>query len=146
MNFKGSLDINKPVEEVTRYFIDPQYLGEYQEGFVKKELVSGEAQQNGAVSMMYYAHQGREMELQETITANNLPKSFEAFYHHKHMDNTMKCTFEPLSPNSTRYTYDVEYTRIDWIMPRLMAILFPGMYRKQGKKWMDNFKRFVEAQ
>jgi hypothetical protein len=28
----------------------------------------------------------------------------------------------------------------------LMAILFPGIYRKQGEKWMKQFKEFVEKQ
>ena len=62
------------------------------------------------------------------------------------MDNTMKCTFAPLEENKTRYEYEFHYTRINWLMPKLMAILFPGMYRKQGEKWMRQFKEFVESQ
>lgn len=93
---------------------------------------------------MYYDDGKRKMELTETITSNNLPDSFEAFYHHKHMDNTMKCNFTALDENSTRYDYEFEYTRIDWVMPKLMAVLFPGMYRKHGDKWMQQFKEFVE--
>lgn len=30
------------------------------------------------------------------------------------------------------------------IMPKLMAKLFPGMFKKQSQKWMDQFKEFVE--
>ncbi|MEM6359738.1 MAG: hypothetical protein AAF731_06580 [Bacteroidota bacterium] len=95
---------------------------------------------------MYYAHGGRNMILTETIVSNELPHSFEAFYHHKHMDNSMKCTFAEIVPNKTQYKYEFEYTRINWFMPRLVAILFPGMYRKQGEKWMNQFKEFVEKQ
>ena len=108
--------------------------------------MSGEAGQEGAVSHMFYNHGKREMLLKETITANQLPNSFEAFYHHKHMDNTMKCTFTALDENNTKYEAEFEYTRISWIMPKLISILFPGMYRKQGQKWLDNFKAFVESQ
>ena len=86
------------------------------------------------------------MVLTETITSNQLPDSFEATYHHKHMDNTMKCTFKALGDNKTRFEYEYEYTRINWIMPKLLAILFPGMYRKQGEKWMQQFKESVEKQ
>lgn len=86
------------------------------------------------------------MELTETITSNRLPNSFESSYHHKHMDNTMKCNFIALSDNETRYEYEYEYTRINWVMPKLIAILFPGMYRKQGEKWLNNFKVFAEKQ
>ena len=131
---------------VAKYFANPQYLSEYQEGFLRKELVSGEAGQPGAVSKMYYQMGKGEMELTETITSNNLPHSFEGHYHHKHMDNTMKCTFTALSADQTRYESDIEYTRINWIMPKLMAILFPGAYRKPAERWMRNFKEFVERQ
>jgi len=146
MKFSGSVEIAKPRNEVIKYFSNPQYLGEYQDGFVKKELISGTANEVGTVSKMYYAYGKREMELTETIRANHLPDSFEAFYHHKHMDNTMKCSFIALENNKTRYEYEFEYTRMNWVMPRLMAILFPGMYRKQGEKWMKQFKEFVEKQ
>lgn len=144
MKFSGSIDINQSQEKVAKFFADPTYLKEYQEGFEKKELLEGEAGKDGAVSKMYYKNGNHEMVLTETIIKNELPHSFEAFYHHKHMDNTMKCTFTQLEDGSTRYETDVEYTRIDWVMPRLIAILFPGMYKKPAQRWMENFKNFVE--
>lgn len=146
MKHTGSIDIKRPIQQVAVLFADPKNLGEYQDGFVKKELQSGEAGQEGSVSKMYYKYGSRDMILTETIMVNQLPHSFEAFYHHKHMDNTMKCEFVSLDENTTRYKYTFEYTRIDWFMPKLMAILFPGMYRKQGEKWMRQFKEFVEKQ
>ncbi len=146
MKFNGSVDIAKPREEVVKYFIDPQYLGNYQDGFVRKDHVSGEVSQTGAVAKMYYEYGKRKLELTETILNNNLPESFDAEYHHIHMDNFMRCKFVPIDENNTRYEYEFEYTRINWFMPRLMAILFPSMYRKQGEKWMKQFKEFVEKQ
>ena len=146
MKFEGSIEINKPREAVVRYFADPAYLHEYQDGFVKKELVNGEMGKDGAVSKMYYRSNKREMELIETITSNKLPDSFKAFYHHKHMDNTMQVRFIAEDENTTRYEYTFEYVRIRWIMPKLMFFLFPGMFRKQGEKWVRQFKEFVEKQ
>lgn len=146
MKFKGAVEIDKPRDEVVQYFADPQYLGEYQDGFVRKDLESGVAGEDGAISKMYYSDGKRDMELTETIVANRLPETFEGHYHHIHMDNYMRCTFIALDDQRTRYEYEFEYTRINWIMPRLMAILFPSMYRKQGEKWMQQFKEFVERQ
>ena len=146
MKFNGSLDINKPRNEVARLFADPKNLGEYQDGFMRKELIRGTEGEDGAVSKMYYKYGKRDMELIETITANRLPDSFESSYHHKHMDNTMSCTFVALGDNQTRYEYEFEYTRISWILPKLIAMLFPRTYRKQGDKWMKQFRDFVEAQ
>jgi hypothetical protein len=146
MKFQGSKIINKPREIVAKYFSDPQYLGEYQDGFIKKELLEGKQGGTGSISKMYYKYGNMDMILTETVVINNLPDYFEGFYHHKHMDNTMKCTFTAIDENTTIYEYEFEYTRMNWIMPRLMAILFPGMYRKQGEKWMQQFKEFVEKQ
>lgn len=146
VKFKDFKDINRPQAKVAELFADPAYLNEYQDGFVKKVLVSGTAGQAGAISKMYYQQGKQEMELTETIITNQLPDFFEAHYHHKHMDNTMKCTFIKLNEQQTRYEYEYEYTRMSWIMPRLIAILFPSVYRKQVEKWMINFKTFVEQQ
>lgn len=146
MKFQGFVDIQQPREKVVALFADPIYLKEYQDGFIKKELISGDEGQDGAISKMYYKMGKREMELTETITANQLPDSFEAHYHHIHMDNTMNCRFTSISDTETRYEYEFEYTRINWVMPKLMAILFPGMYRKQGEKWMQQFKDFADKQ
>ena len=146
MKFKGSININKSRNTVIELFADPINLKEYQDGFQRKELVSGKEGEDGAVSKMYYKYGKRDIELTETITANRLPDTFEAHYHHINMDNTMTCKFIALNDNKTRYEYKFEYTRINWIMPKLMAILFPGMYRKQGEKWMRQFKEFVEKQ
>lgn len=146
MKFKGSIDINQPLQKVAELFADPQHLHEYQEGFVSKELLSGTAGEDGAVSRMHYKYNNRDMELIETITANRLPHTFEASYHHKHMDNTMKCSFIALNDNQTRYETEVEYTEFRGFMPKMMAYLFPSVYRKHGEKWMKNFKVFVEKQ
>ena len=146
MKFTGFVDIERPRDVVVSYFINPKYLGEYQDGFIKKELISGDTGEAGAVSMLYYGDDKRKMELRETIITNDLPNVFIAQYHHKHMDNSMKCEFQPLDDDRTRYKYEFEYTRINWIMPKLMAILFPSVYRKQGEKWMRQFKGFVEKQ
>lgn len=146
MKHKGFIDINQPIEKVAELFADPKNLKEFQDGFEKKVHISGDKGQTGAVAKMYYKHGKREMELTETITKNELPHTFEARYHHKHMDNTMKCNFTALSDTQTRYAYEFEYTRINWFMPKLIAILFPSMYKKPAEKWLRQFKTFVEKQ
>ncbi|MEM7104946.1 MAG: SRPBCC family protein [Bacteroidota bacterium] len=146
MKYSGQIDIDKPLEIVTSFFADSKNLKKWQDGFQKKELLSGKELEDGTVSKMYYQYGDKDMTLIETIISNQLPNSFEATYQHKHMDNTMKCTFTAIGKNKTRYAYEYEYTRMSWIMPRLMAILFPGMYRKQGEKWMQQLKTSVENQ
>ena len=146
MKIQGSIEINAPRNKVIEYFSNPEYLKEYQDGFVSKELISGNFGQNGAVSKMLYQTGKRKMTLVETIINNDFPESFDAHYHHKFMDNTMKCYFQELDSSTTKYSYEVEYTRINWFLPKLMALLFPSIYRKQIEKWVRQFKHFVENQ
>jgi len=86
------------------------------------------------------------MELTETVTANNLPDSFDAFFEHKHMDNTLKVSFKEIEPGKTEFTYEGEYVKVRGLMPKLMMILFPSMFKEPAQKWYTNFKAFVEKQ
>lgn len=146
MRFTGSIDIDRPRDVVAALFADPANLVHVQEGFVRKDHVSGTPGQPGAVARLHYRFGGRDMELTERITSNRLPESFEAVYEHPHMDNTLRATFTDLGGGRTRYATEVEYTRIAWVVPRLLAALFPGMFRSRGEKWMRAFKEFAERQ
>ena len=70
MKHQGSIEINQSVDKVAQYFADPAYLKEYQDGFLRKEQLSGTPGQAGAVAKMYYQMGKGEMELTETITKN----------------------------------------------------------------------------
>ena len=146
MKFTTEVIINKPIELVAKYFADPQYLESYQDGFLRKVHVSGEVGQEKAVSMLYYKQGKGEMELEETILIQKLPEQFKGHYHHKHMDNTMEVRFTAIDKNTTRYESDINYTAFRGIMPKMLSIFGKSMLRKQGQKWLDNFKIFVEAQ
>ena len=141
----GSIIVNKSIDIVSEMFLDPSNLGQYQDGFISKETVEGVDGEEGCISTLKYKYGNRDMIMTETVVSNNLPEYYEAFYHHEHMDNIMRCYFTAEDDSSTKYVYEYEYTRINWVIPKLMSILFPGMYRKQGQKWIDQFKEFVEG-
>ncbi len=144
MQFTCSVTINAPKEKVAAYFSNPEYLKEYQEGFLRKELISGEQGQVNSISKLYYKQGKREMELTETIQANKLPDVFMAQYHHKFTDNTMKSTFTTLSENQTRYDAEIHYTAFRGFIVKVMLYIAPGFFKKQVAKWLHNFKKFVE--
>ncbi len=87
--FVGSKVINKPIDIVVKLFMDSSNLNEYQDRFQKKVLVTGEDGEEGCESTLYYKYGKRDMILTEKVIKNNLLESFEAFYHHKHMDNRL---------------------------------------------------------
>ena len=146
MKFICTVIIEKPINQVAKIFINPDNLKEYQDGFLRKELVSGTPAQVGAVAKMFYLQGKREMEITETVTSNNLPHEFSGFYHHIHMDNTMTSRFTALGENSTQYDAEIEYTVLRGFMVKAMAFLFPSMFKKQVQKWLDQFKVFAEKQ
>ena len=146
MKFTCSVTINKSREQVVEFFSNPDYLGEYQDGFIRKDHISGEQGQTGAISKMHYKMGKGEMELIETITDNSLPDYFAGQYHHKHTDNTMLCTFKELDSNSTQCNWEIEYTAFRGFVINVMKTLFPSMFKKQVQKWLQNFKTFVEKQ
>lgn len=133
------------MEKVAVLFANPENLKHYQEGFLRKELISGVSGESGAVSHMFYQWGKRKLELEETVISNDLPHEFFASYHHEHMDNTMKSCFVALSDHSSRYLAEIEYTAFRGFMPKLIAKVFPSVYKRQVQKWLNNFKTFAEA-
>ena len=95
------------------------------------------------MSKLYYAMGKGEMELTETVTANRLPDSFAAEYHHKNMDNTLVCRFTALDGDRTRYEAEGEYTAFRGVVPKLVATFMPGMFKKPALKWAIKARRPV---
>ena len=86
------------------------------------------------------------MELIATIVENELPDSLTAVYQHEHMTNTLTTRFEAIEPGATRYVAEVEYTMFNGFLPRLMAAMFPGMFRRQNQDWLEHFRDFAERE
>ncbi len=146
MKFTCSVIINKPKAMVAKLFANPKFLGEYQDGFIRKDLISGDVNKEKTVSKMYYKMGKGEMELTETILKNDLPNSFSAFYFHKHTENTMTSIFSAIDDTTTKYAAEVNYTAFKGFIVKVMKLLFPSMFKKQVQKWLNNFKVFVEEQ
>lgn len=142
MKFTCSIIIDKPIKEVADAFLDPECMKQSHQGFIGKELISGNANEVGAKYKLIY----KKFEMTETITNNDLPDSFSGLYEHKHMTNTMNSTFDAISENQTKFSAEIEYTHFNGFVIKVMAKLFPGMFKKQGDKWLQRFKAYVESQ
>ncbi len=145
MNYTCTIDIDLSIERVVQLWTDEQFFEKWQDGFKSISLFEGQKDAIGAKSRILLAQGNRKMELIETIISNNLPDEKKALYVHKHMTNTQTTRFQELSPNQTRYISEVEYTKFNGFMPNLMARLFPGVFKKQSQKWMNQFKAFAEG-
>ncbi len=142
MEFTCTVDINAPIEKVVELFENPDNLHEWQDGYRSFEHMSGTEGAIGAKSKLIYDR----LELIETIIRNELPHEFKATYEHKHMVNTMSCRFSELDTEKTRLEQEIHYTKFNGFMIKLMAKLFPRMFKKQVQKWLNQFKAFVERE
>jgi hypothetical protein len=146
MKFKCSTTINLPLERTVELFNKKEHCYKWQDGLQRIELIDGIEGQEGAKSKMHFKNKKYEFDLIETILVNNLPEEMTGLYEHKHMDNTMTNSFTAIDSHTTRYDVFIEYIKFKSFMPKLMAFLMPGMFKKQTQKWLDQFKLFAESQ
>ncbi|TGL84872.1 SRPBCC family protein [Leptospira congkakensis] len=143
MKFTVSIDINKPLDFVIQTFDDPENLKRWMKGLVSFEPISGTPGQPGAKSKLTFNHNGRKMEMEETITVKNLPKEFSGTYEISGIWNLVQNQFEALSPNLTRYT-SVQEFRMKAPM-KWFSLLLQPMFRKQSLQHLQSFKQFTES-
>ncbi|MDN5200245.1 SRPBCC family protein [Fulvivirgaceae bacterium BMA10] len=146
MRFICSVEIDLPVAKVIELFDNVDNIKEWQDGFVSYEHLSGTPGEPGATSRLVYQTEGGEIELIETIVVKNLPEEFIGTYEAKSMVNTMRNSFTSLGENKTRYDTEIEYTAFYGFIPKMMAFLMPGLFRKQTQKWLNQFKVFAEKE
>ena len=144
MKFTSQIEIDAQLAVVLDYYQNPENLKNWQDGYLSTELLDGEVGQKGAKSKLQFQQGKRKMELIETILVNDLPNQKKALYEHIHMSNTMSSKFQEISTNKTLFTAEVEYTKFNGMVPKLMAKLFPSLFKKQVDKWLAQFKKQVE--
>ncbi len=144
MKYTCTIEIDKPIDEVVALWENEAHFKEWQDGFKRIEHLSGTPNEIGAKSKIILEDK-RRIELTETILVSNLPAEKTALYEHEHMTNTQTSRFKKLSNQKTEYTSEVEYTQFNGWMIKLMARLFPGQFKAQSQKWMEQFKAFAES-
>ncbi len=143
MRYTCKVEINLPLEEVAALWSNEKYFIEWQDGFKSIEHLSGVPGTEGAKSRIIYSDQ-QTIELIETIISSNLPYEKVALYEHIHMTNTQPTRFQKIDDRRTLYISEVEYTKFNGFLIKLMAKLFPGKFKSQSQKWMNQFKQFAE--
>ncbi len=146
MKFTCFVEIYKPIEKVIQLFDNDDNLKEWQDGFVSMDNISGTPGHAGAKSKLVYNTGKHIIELIETIHVKNLPVEMTALYEHTHRLNTMSNRLTSLGTNKTKWEVVIEYIKFNGIIPKLMALLMPGVFKKQTQKWLDQFKIFAEKQ
>ena len=146
MKFSCQVTIDRPLNRVIELFNSVENLKEWQDGFVSFEHLSVEPGEVGAKSKLVYLMGNRKMELIETILVNDLPEEFTGRYLSSATTNTMRNRFTALDEQKTRWEANIEYSELKGFMIKIMGFFFPGMFKKQTQKWLNQFKAFAERE
>ncbi len=144
MRYRLELDINAPRGRVVDLFLDPGNLSAWQPDLVSFEAISGtDPRALGAKSRQVHKMGKREVVMVETITVHDYPERFAATYEADKVWNLVENRFVAQDGGKTRWIVDNTF-RCGGVV-RIMAVLFPGMFRKQTMAFMQRFKDFVES-
>jgi len=142
MKYSLEIELDLPRDKVLELFHNTENLKKWQPGLMSFEHVSGEPGQVGAKSQIRYKMGKREVDMVETITEIDNPKTFAATYEAKGVWNLVKNDFVEVASNKTKWTTHNEF-RCKGVM-RIMTFLMPGAFKKQSFQHMKYFKDFAE--
>ena len=127
MKYSVETEIDLPVDKVVELFDNPDNLDKWMEGLVNFETLEGTPGQPGAKSRLHFKVGKRDSEMIETGVYNIVRN---------------RCEERP--GNRTRYITDQEFQFKGFM--KIIALLMPGAFKKQSRKYLADFKRFAESQ
>jgi len=143
MKYTSEITINLSREDVIKKLDNPENMKHWQEGLLGYKQLSGEPAKEGAKMELHYKVGKREMTMVETILKNNFPDEFHATYNAKGVHNIQKNSFEVIDDHTTKWISESEF-QFSGFMMKLMGFLMPGVFKKQSKKYLSDFKAFAE--
>lgn len=143
MKYSVEVIINLPREEVIKKLDSAENMKHWQRGLLNYELLSEDPKANGAQMKLEYQTGKRKMTMTETIIKNNFPEEFHASYEAKGVKNIQQNYFQEIDPNTTKWISDTEFQFSGFGM-KLMGALLPGVFKKESRKYLNDFKNFAE--
>ena len=143
MKYSNEIRIELPREEVIKKMDNPDNMKHWQKGLLQYEFLKGSPGTEGAQMKLDYKMGKREMSLVETIIKNEFPSEFHATYSTKGVMNMQRNYFHEIDATTTKWISESEFELKGFGM-KLMGWLMPGAFKKQSKKYMNDFKAFAE--
>jgi len=141
MKYTIETTIDLPLDTVIALFDNQENMKHWQPELQSFEHLSGDPGQVGAKSRLLYKMGKREVEMIETITVRNLPDEFSGTYEANGVLNIQKNIFKEEN-GKTHWISECEF-RMSGFM-KIMGWFMPGAFKKQSRKYMDQFKAFAE--
>ena len=142
MKYTIETTINKPKKEVVALYDNIPNLYTWMEGLQSVELLSGEEGKKGAKTKMVFQTGKRNMTMTETILVNELPDKMVTTYDADGVHNIIFTEFIEEGTQTIYRTY--QEFKFKGAM-QLIGFFFPKAFKKQSKKYLEDFKRFAES-
>jgi hypothetical protein len=153
VKYATSLEIALPRDEVLQLIADPAQTPKWLRGLVLHETVSGAHGQVGTISRVVFQTGKQRMEATETITRlepadlQAVPSSVVVHYEREiaaeGMWQAQRDRLIATGPDTTLWESESEF-RFEGSLMRLMGLLMPGLFRKQSRQHMQDFKALAE--
>ncbi|WP_031470370.1 SRPBCC family protein [Sciscionella sediminilitoris] len=153
MKYTTSIEIALPREKVLQILADPAHLPKWLRGLVLHEPVNGVHGELGTVSRVVFQTGKQRMEATETITRlepedlHAVPGSVVVHYDReivgKGMWQAQRDRLIDAGPDTTLWESESEF-RFGGLLMRLVGLVLPGVFRKQSRQHMEDFKAFAE--
>lgn len=143
MKYTTEITVELPLDEFIKKLDNSDNMRHWQRGLVSYEHVSGMPGEVGAKMKLNYKMGKRDMELIETIIHHNLPHELYVNYDMKGMHNIQENFFEETNNGQTKWISKNEFVPTNFML-RMMTMLMPRAFKKQSKKYLQDFKNFAE--
>lgn len=135
--------LERPREVVWRAFDDPDNLPKWQPSLVRIERRKGSPGQVGAESRLFFAGDGPDFSLTETVTGRREPEELLASYDSGHTHNTVHHRFFDLGDGRTRWLVEAEFHFKGFL--RLASLALQGTIEKRLRDDVARFKAGLES-
>ncbi len=142
MKLKLEILLNRRRLDVWRAFDDPENLQRWQPALQSVRHIQGTPGNEGAVSVLTYSENGRQVAMEQVILEKVAPELFVTTTHGEQHSNRVVNTFESMGATQTRWQVEVSYRFRGF--SRLISPLLRSTIRKHTLADMERFKKFVE--
>lgn len=142
MKYELQTVLHAPRERVVEMFVDPDLRPRYQPTLLAAKLLEGEHAQTGSKTALRYKMGKREIEMVETVEANELPDAWTVIYESGKVWNRCVNRFVALDAHHTRWVFESEFQMGGFMA--LLAKLAPGMFKRESQRYMGAFASLVQ--
>lgn len=144
MKYEVETTIEAPRQKVVELYQDPEMHKKWQKGLLGMKHISGSPGSVGAKTELEYQMGKRKVRMIETIIESRFPDFFSGTYEANKVWNQVDNHFTEMDANTTHWKVVTEF-KLKGAM-KIMGALMPGAFKKQTRKFVQDFKAFAENQ